>query len=190
VNDTQRDCLSESNLNQLCKKAQEGDKKAENYLFKKISVRFRSIAGYRIKDREDVEEVCQEALKTIIEKYRHMNFDGGFTAWAYKVLDNKVRKRFELKGRKRKRETAMEHSDRNPVWKAGEVRADLKQKLMKCLKLLNRTNKRYARVIVLQFQGYKVDEICEQLTITRNNLYVLLSRSRSLLRRCMETGKL
>lgn len=181
---------SGADLNQLCMRAQQGDKTAENRLFQNLFERFRLAAGYRIRNKEETEEVCQNAMKTIIEKYREIDFEGGFAAWAYKVLDNKVRKSFELRERKRRRETELP-DDRDDILPASDdCTSDLRRKLLECLKEINRVNSRFARVIVLQFQGFKVDEICKKMKITRNNLYVLLSRSRSLLKQCLETGGL
>lgn len=179
----------EPDVNRLLKDAQKGDGSAENRLFAKLSERFRSVAGYRLRDEEEVEEVCQNALKTILEKYREIEFDEGFINWAYKVLDNKIRKCFDLRGRSRMREARVEYNDKSPIWKTVGTPLDLKRKLLRCLKKLGGVNSRYARVVMLQFQGYEVDEICGLLAITRNNLYVMLSRSRTRLKQCLATGE-
>jgi len=176
-------------LSELCENAQRGDKTAENQLFEHLSVRFSSIAGHRIWNQQDAEEVCQVALKTIWEKYREINFEKSFAAWAHKVLDNKVRKFYE---EKRRNQNNIGTLDKEGVYAGSPENPDpnLRRKLLDCLKMINRTNNRYARVIVLQFQGYKTQEICRRLKITRSHLYVLLSRSRSLLRLCLDTGKI
>jgi DNA-directed RNA polymerase specialized sigma24 family protein len=51
-------------------------------------------------------------------------------------------------------------------------------------------NKRYARILVLRYQGYSAEEICDEFKITSKNLYMILSRARVLLKRCIETGEI
>jgi len=57
--------------------------------------------------------------------------------------------------------------------------------LVECLRELIRGFPRYARVLNLVQQGYGTEEICERMTISRNNLYVLLSRGRKVLKDCI-----
>jgi len=64
----------------------------------------------------------------------------------------------------------------------------LKKKLLDCLNKINDANTRHARVLNLHYQGFIVREICEKLKLTRNGVYILLSRSRTMLKNCLERG--
>ncbi len=176
------------NLSRLCTNAQKGDKKAENELFTILFERFLPIAGYRIRNRQDAEEVCQIALETILAKYKVIEFDEGFASWAVKVLDFKIRKYFDKRKHPLQDTAEMEGIEQNQAGLVEQPDFKLRDKLLDCLKKIGKRNNRYARIIVMQFHGYKIDEICEKLNTTPNNVYVLLSRSRSLLKHCLETG--
>jgi DNA-directed RNA polymerase specialized sigma24 family protein len=67
---------------------------------------------------------------------------------------------------------------------------DLRRRLVECFKQLVRVNRRFARVLNLSHQGYLADEICGRMRITLSNLYSIMSRGRSLLKQCLESGRL
>ena len=64
----------------------------------------------------------------------------------------------------------------------------LERQLLDCLRALNRSNGRHARILNLHYQGYSVEEICRRLSLTRTNFYTILSRARTILLACLEKG--
>jgi len=64
----------------------------------------------------------------------------------------------------------------------------LELKLLDCLKKVGQKNIKFARTLNLKYQGYSVEEICDRLEISRENLYTILSRARSALELCLEKG--
>lgn len=175
-------------INDLYIKACGGSQTAEAELFKALSARFMLFARQRVRDRLDSEEVAQEALKTIFEEYRKMTFTASFAAWAYKVLDNRI-----LASRQRSQRQAqrLSHSPENsdpPGPGLGTADPVLKRKLQDCLRLVARSNTRYARALNLHYQGYETDEICRRLDTKQNTFYSILSRARSLLETCLKKG--
>ena len=175
-------------LNSLQDKARRGDQTAENQLFDYLRARFSLLARRKLVDREDAEEIVQEALGTIFEKYRQVDFEVSFAAWAYKVLENKILGLYRTQHRRRAHEEKLAHLRANPAQESPE--SDLEARLLDCLRRLNKVNRRHARVLVFKYQGYSVTEICDRLGLTRTNLYTLLSRARSLLEFCLEKGDL
>ncbi|MCP4634183.1 MAG: sigma-70 family RNA polymerase sigma factor [candidate division Zixibacteria bacterium] len=175
-------------LNSLCEKAKKGDKNAETILFENLSNKFNVITQYRIKNKQDVEEVCQQALQVIWEKFKGTEFNVSFTSWAYRILNLKILNYIEKKMTESKRQIEDFDKLRHVTKPQTEPDYMLKRLLIECLKRISVNNKTLARVIVLQFQGYQTSEICEKLKTNRNNLYVALSRARSLMKDCLELG--
>ena len=64
----------------------------------------------------------------------------------------------------------------------------LKEQLLFCLERVGQSNRRYARILNLYYQGYTTDEVCLRLGINANHSYVALWRARSLLEICLEKG--
>lgn len=174
------------NINQLHKLANSGDMAAEGRLFEQLTARFRLIAQQRIQDNIDAEETTQEALTTVAEKFKGINFEVSFAAWAQRVLENKILYYYRTKSRKKDiaADEAMLDSHSETINSDPVV----KVKLMDCFKKINEANNRYARILNLNYQGFEVSEICKKMSITRTNLYSILSRARSLLMLCLEKG--
>jgi RNA polymerase sigma factor (sigma-70 family) len=127
---------------------------------------------------------------TILEKYQQEDSPAGFRPWAYTVLRLKIGN--YLKSQKARRERfrgsyseQVEQEVSGPDWDH-----DLRRKLIECFRLLAQANRRFARVLNLSHQGYRAQEICKRLRISLSNLYSILSRGRSLIRRCLERGEL
>jgi RNA polymerase sigma factor (sigma-70 family) len=166
----------------------DGDKNAENQLFKKLSVRFRLFAGQRISNKEDCEEIVQKSLIVVVNKYKGIVFETSFSAWSHQVLKNEIMKYYRTKSNYEKMFLRDENNYTQPeIWDRDPV---LKQKLLECMKKLCKTNTRFARVLNFKYQGFKAEDICEKLGISIGNIYVIVSRARSMLRHCLEKGEL
>lgn len=173
-------------INDLYNNIGSGDETAEQILFNRLSARFRVFAQHKILDKQDAEEVVQEALLTIAEKYREIEFNTSFASWAYQVLENKI---LGFYRKKYGRDTKFKQWEKDK----GQARQiipepELKLQLLRCLKKIGRINQRHARILNLHYQGFAVEEICEKMKITKGNLYSILSRVRSLLQLCLEKG--
>lgn len=173
-------------INELYAAVRAGDAAAERELFKRLSESFRLFAQHRVGDERDVEEVVQEALMTITRKHRSVDFETSFMAWAYRILDNKILECYRARERRRRRFTPM--ADHDVQVSSKDFDLDLKRLLLQCLKKVGAINRRFTRVLGLHYQGYTTDDICEQLGLSRNGVYILLSRARSMLKTCLEEG--
>jgi RNA polymerase sigma factor (sigma-70 family) len=175
-----------SHINYLYNKALNNDKKAVNELFDYLSVSFRLFLQSRNLDRYDIEDIIQTVMLTISQKYRDLTSPYNFSSWAYKVLMNKLYDYYKSrKGKKSKNINidymAKEHPGINS-------HAALLIQLKKCLSKISKKNLRYMRVLNLSYFGYTKSEICRKLQITPGNFYVILSRARAMLKRCLEEG--
>jgi RNA polymerase sigma factor (sigma-70 family) len=174
------------NLNDLYNSARSGEQSAEKNLFRNLSVRLRVIANHKIWDKNDAEDVAQEALAYIAQEYRKIEIRTSFTAWAAKVLDNRVLSYIKSRRAQKERVEALSENDQHMAEQDLDV--ELKKVLLDCLKKIAMLNPRYARTINLHYQGYTTEEVCERLNMTPNHSYVALSRARSMLTDCLEKG--
>ncbi len=173
-------------INTLHKKACDGDRTAESRLFEILTVRFRVFVYQRVWNEDDAKEVVQDALITISEEYRGIEFKTSFSAWAYKVLQNKISNHIR---KKTTRDKVVESVPGDRVDIASWVPDPrLEPTLLDCLRKIADTNLRYARILNLRHQGYEVADICRKLQLKPNNFYVILLRARSMLKQCLEKG--
>ena len=173
-------------INSLYKSTAGGDKEAEEELFRSLTARFRLFARQKIWIEEDAEEIVQDALLTVFNKYRGIDFEISFAAWAHRVLNNKILNYYKAKSLHEIKLSQMQNEyDRSST---GGDAFDLEKQLLDCIRKVSRANKRHARILNLHYQGYVVEEICHRLNLTRNNLYSVLSRARSMLELCLEKG--
>ena len=172
-----------SQINSLYHQVQAGDKPSESRLFELLLDRFRLIAIQRIWNRQDAEDIVQKALMKVISGYRTIEIRTSFTAWALTVLEYQFQSYLQTKKRQKGREAEPELIDVESDYAPPDP--SLKRRLLDCLKLIGRGNRRYARILNLHHQGFSKDEVCERLKMSLEQSYVVLSRSRSLLRDCL-----
>ena len=175
-------------MDELMRRARQGDQEAEEQLFQYLSVRFKTLAKRRIGEGE-AEDIAEEACLTVLQKYKTETFSKGFLPWAYGVLQMKIGN--YMQGRMAKEKSLVPESEVDRMAKTSQPEPDyhLKRKLIDCLKQIIKLNRLYARALNLIYQGYKTGEICQRLGVTSNHFFVSLSRGRRLLRTCLETGR-
>jgi RNA polymerase sigma factor (sigma-70 family) len=174
-------------LNRLLTDARKGDKKAEDQVFALLYERFRVFATHTI-GATDAHDIATVACRIVLEKYRTEVFTKGFDEWSYGVLQNVIRNHLRTKGIHDKVMTSIEET-KSEQGASPERDHEMKITLLDCMKRILSTNPRYAKVLTMIVQGYHAEEIAEKFNITVNNLYVVLNRSRAMLKRCLETGR-
>jgi RNA polymerase sigma-70 factor (ECF subfamily) len=175
------------NVNELFRLARDGDRRAQEDLFALLSARFRFFARRKISCTEDSEEVAQEALMVVAEKLQDLEEDTNLAGWAHRVLEIRILRYYRkhyLEERK-----MLQMRDEHHPFAAWMPDLGFRQELMKCLARVARRNTRYARVLNLHYQGYSVDEVSKMIGVTRDNYYVILSRARTMLERCLDSGE-
>lgn len=178
---------SSESINELFKKARSGDSGAEKKLFLSLSVRFKAITGLKISDRDDAGDVIQDTFSVIAQKYKGLDEDVNFIAWAHQVLKFQVLKYYKKAGSiGRKHKKLAEETTASAGWEPDPM---LRDHLLNCLRKINKKNRLYARILNLHFQGFTTGEICNKLNITSNYCYVVLLRARSMIEYCLERGE-
>ncbi len=127
-----------------------------------------------------------EACRIVLEKYRQEDLViANFDAWSHGVLKNVIRNFFRTK-KTSERFTEFENGDRKHNRDTGESMETMRLELLRCLRKLLQVNPRYARALVLSGHGFDAAEISQKLAVSRNNLYTIFNRARSLLKKCLE----
>lgn len=163
--------------------ARTGDKSAEEQLFSVLAVRFGILANHRVWNEHDAQDVSQNALAVVAREYKSLEISESFAAWAYKVLDNRVLSYLKAKGQR------VTICDDDPP--AGfEPDPMFRIRLLGCVQKVRRNNPKYGQAVLLHYQGFTTDEVCAKLGVTSQNFYMILSRARSMLKRCLETGEI
>ena len=175
------------NVKNLLELAQNGDLSAESQIFDHLLVRFLFFAKRRVQSEESAEDIAQEACLTVVQKYKTEEFTVDFEAWAYGVLRMKIGNYLQ----KRKMERKTLSSSKFDVRISGITLApdpDVRRRVLECLGRIIDANRNYARALNLVHKGYKTSEICRRLEVSSAHFYVILSRGRSMMRSCLETG--
>lgn len=174
-------------MNQLLADAKKGDKKAEENVFTHLYERFVVFATHKI-GKEECRDIATVACRIVLEKYKIEVFTKGFEEWSYGVLQNVIRNHLRTKSVRNKVMVSVDDTKRE-AGTSPEHDHEMKLTLLDCMKRIVSINPRYARVLNMIVQGYHTDEIAVKLHVNVNNLYVLLNRSRAMLKRCLETGR-
>lgn len=172
------------NINDLHQAASGGDSGAKTKLFEKLLDNFSLFVQQRVWNKEDSEEIVQDTMTTIAQKYGELDVHTSFAAWAHQVYENKVLHYYRSKKYHKDRYSEMPPGELSVASDAVDHR--LVTSLIACLKKIAGTNLRHARILNFAHQGYKMDEICLRLDLTVSNCYKLLSRARSELRSCLD----
>lgn len=170
----------------LFQRAKSGDKAAEEQLFVCIGERFDEYHGHKIRRKEDLRDLQQEVCLVVLPKYKTEIFTKGFEFWLAGVMSNVLNRFWERRMKEGRLGTAMQ-SNPGLVPKPVDLSLDpeLKRRLIRCLELMCRTNRRYARTVCLIYHDKSVADIAKTLDTTRNNVYTILSRGRDRLWDCL-----
>ena len=165
-----------------------GDPFARKELYDQLYVSFRIVARHRIRDWNDAEEAVQAAMVKVTSKLDQVADPERFPAWAHMILKNEIIDYYRATQTRRNREAELDSGGLPQNYQV--IEPNLKMKLKECLKKVNAMFPKHARILNLRYQGYGTQDICSRMTITPNNLHVVLSRARALLKNCLETGEI
>lgn len=175
-------------MNELLKNALAGDEDSEKELFRYLFVRFELFAKRKVGGVQDAEDIAQETCITILEKYKSQTFTNGFESWSYGVLRMKIGNFLQKKAVRKTVQLSNPDCFDMSRSESNNCDYDLRWRISDCAKKIISSFPRYARVLNLIHQGFKIEEISDRLDIQPNNLYVILNRGRSILKSCLKTG--
>lgn len=177
------DAFDGNRLEQLCRLAKADDANAERELFSHLTDSFRIFAQHKFRDRAEAEEVAQDALAVVAQKYKETSFVSSFAGWAHNILRNTISSHIRQKASRARLRPQAEVAMAGLV--QGQVSEDIRRKILACLRDVARSNRRFARAINLHYQGFTATEIGDRLGITREYFYVVLARGRAMLEACL-----
>ena len=97
-----------SSLDELCARSLSGDESARSELFSSLRVRFLQVAKRRVHG-DHLEDVVQDALGIVLDKYRDRTGETGILIWSFTVLRNVIGNYYQ--SRKRDMERTMHVED-------------------------------------------------------------------------------
>jgi RNA polymerase sigma factor (sigma-70 family) len=170
-------------IERLCVLAQAGDESAERELFSLLTDSFRFLAKHKIRDHAEAEDIVQDALTVVIQKYKGTVFVSSFAGWAHNVLRNKLLSHVQTKGtRARLLPQVMASMAPSESYDPDD---ELLRSVLRCLERVGRSNRKFARALNLHYQGFTASEISAKLEMKIEYLYVVLARARSMLVACL-----
>ena len=170
-------------LDELYSAAISGDTAAEKELFERLRERFYVFAVRRLVDKEAAEDLVQDALTMIAGEFRGLEVRVSFTAWAYKVIYNRLCSHVDRRKRRQGIVTATDLIELHPS--TGE-KPDLRLRIQHCFRALASKNRTFVRVLNLIQLGFSVEDICGRMSTTRSRIYVILHRARRFMKTCLE----
>jgi len=93
---------AEASLDILCEKSLAGDARAEAALFEALRVRFLPIAKRRV-HADQAEDLVQDTLKIVFDRYGSRNEGQGILVWGMTVLRNVIGNHYQSRNRERER---------------------------------------------------------------------------------------
>ncbi|WP_030070202.1 sigma-70 family RNA polymerase sigma factor [Halomonas alkaliantarctica] len=165
-----------------------------------------AFARLQLRDNAAAEDTVQDTLVIALEKHPTFSGRSAFETWVFGILKNKILERFRHERRYfswQEDELSDEDSfeklfQENGRWQAaskpahwgdpGQIleNAAFWRVLDTCLLVLPDNT---ARVFTMrEFMGLNTQEICEALTLSEANCWVILHRARLRLRACIEKG--
>lgn len=155
----------------------------------------------RVNDSDIAKDLVQETFFAGLKSAK--NFEGKATerTWLVAILKRKIidyyRKINSKKGKAEVRMDFYDHGENEGRWIEERVpqtwgndtdkaieSEELKATIDQCIANLP---EKYAMVFTMKtIQGFETEEICKELNITASNLWVIIHRARTQLRKCME----
>jgi len=187
-------------LDEVCAKSLAGDDSAEALLFTSLRVRFTAIAKRRV-HQDHIEDIVQDALQTVLRKYKERAQTDGILVWSLTVLRNVIGNYYQARKRETERMVQVEDWQRvatstttevissqleteQLAWQLEKAIASLATKYPRCGKIFTGLLASLERGgSSREISQRALDFVCrEHPDLTPNNFYVTLHRCRAHLR--------
>ena len=131
-------------IDKLYKTTCSGGKIEENRLFSNLSEIFQLFVGLRVRSKDDCQEIVQETLMVIADKYRHIEFNVSFSAWAYSILKHKIADYYRKKQTTEQRFIRIDNFDK--LMGNMQIDSTFVRQIKKCVKYVFKSNPKYIRI--------------------------------------------
>ena len=182
------DSLKDERIAQDVARATAGDRRAFERLYRTHVNRIFALCVRMTNDRTAAEELTQDVFVRAWQKLSLFRGDSAFGTWLHRLAVNLVLNARKTEGRDRKRFGAREQElDDEPLEWQITARASSPGLAMDLEAAIGMLPPGARRVFVLHdVEGYKHEEIAEQLSITAGGSKAQLHRARLLLRKALE----
>ena len=194
--------ISAASLDALCEKSLAGDSRAESALFQALRVRFLPIAKRRVQS-DHVEDVVQDSLKIVFDRYGDRNQGAGILVWGLTVLRNVIGNHYQSRDRERERLDFVDEypaaASLNQDMLAGTVAVETRDLLLQAVARLAQRTPRCGRIfralLASLDRGGSPNQVStraleaaqlEEPSLSRGSYYTALHRCRAQLRQIME----
>jgi DNA-directed RNA polymerase specialized sigma24 family protein len=193
-----------SSLDELCDRAVAGDERARSELFATLRVRFLQVAKRRVHG-DHLEDVVQDALGIVLDKYHARTGETGILVWSFTVLRNVIGNYYQSRRRDVERTT---HVEDWQTFRAASVvvdptrdrqTAEFTGRLEEAVAKLARKSPRCGRLFANLLESFRIGggqrEVSrralemaqrEDPGLSRNTFYVALHRCRAQLRALLD----
>jgi RNA polymerase sigma-70 factor (ECF subfamily) len=155
----------------------------------------------RVNNNDLAKDLVQETFFAGLKSMKNFQGRASERTWLVSILKRKIidyyRKINSKKGKAEVRMNFYKEGDNNGEWLEERVpntwsddadkdieNDELKTALEQCI---DKLPEKYRMVFTMKtIQGFETEEICKELEITSSNLWVIIHRARTQLRRCME----
>jgi RNA polymerase sigma factor (sigma-70 family) len=183
-------------IEKLLIKAKNGDKKAEDEIFSFLNARFMPIVQHRIWDsakdadtiKMNAEDIVQNALVTISEKFNKINYDVGFFNWACGVLRNKIG---DYYNQGRTKTSKNKPFDEHDPTKKDQIEGDLYESELEnnIIKSLKKLGPDCQKIFLVILKGYALSDVRGMFkNISRGTFDSKISRCRQSLKNMLQEG--
>jgi RNA polymerase sigma-70 factor (ECF subfamily) len=138
---------------------------------------------------QDADDILQNVAIITVEKFEEFDRDRSFSAWGYGIAKNLILKYYSKKGRKR---VIIDTDAINKIAQVHEEESqsihDQKESMEKALKkCLSRLKGKWKKMVDMHYMDeFSPTRIAQQLSMTRNNVFVSLHRLRLSLKQCVK----
>jgi RNA polymerase sigma-70 factor (ECF subfamily) len=168
---------------EVIEKAKQGDQNAMHRLYVLYSKALLNTAFRILNNREDAEDVLQDAFIKIFSRLDQFRYQSTFGAWVKRIVVNKSIDELKKKQRIIFQEENGEHLYENPPSLKLEQQNDLQNKLDQLYKAMHDLPNGYRTVFSLyMLEGYDHNEISEIMNITVSTSISQLSRAKKKLK--------
>jgi RNA polymerase sigma-70 factor (ECF subfamily) len=169
----------------LIRKAQAGDRRANQLLWGECMARLRRIAGPLLYNDRDVDDAVQDALLHAWRSFAKFRPDGNFNGWTGAITANAAR---DLRSRRIRdyvgyAELEQHHASMPSNELVVHERLETHQEMARALELLDQIPAIFREVFILHALGFEHREIAERLHIRIGTSCSRLHRAHALLAR-------
>lgn len=161
----------------LIKKAQQGDMLAFNELIKPYIKPAYNIALKYLKNREDAQDISQDAFVKVMKSIHSFKGNASFSTWIYRIVINLCH---DFYSKNKKKSQALENL--TCIYSESDLNEEIvmkKDKSQVIHEILQEMDEEKRRILILRdVQGFKYDEIADILNIPIGSVKSKISRAR------------